>query len=90
MRCTSFVTTLLPALVPSAACCAAGEHQQDSLSELRMAGWAQAALRPALALDRLLIRAGASLPAGGSLLLVAPAPVSDGAQLSSPTLSAIE
>jgi len=39
-----------------------------------MAPWAQAALRPALALDRMAIRAGASLPVGGSLLLVARRP----------------
>jgi len=70
VRCTSFVTTLLPALALSRLL-RRWRAPQDSLSELRMAGWAQAALRPALALDRLLIRAGASLPAGGSLLLVA-------------------
>jgi SAM-dependent methyltransferase len=73
MRCTSFVTTLLPALALSRLL-RRWRTSQDSLSELRMAGWAQAVLRPALVLDRLLIGAGAPLPAGGSLLLVARRP----------------
>lgn len=70
VRCTSFVTTLLP-LLGANRWLRRHRPPSDPLSELRMAPWMQSALRPGLALDRLAIRAGASLPAGGSLLLVA-------------------
>jgi SAM-dependent methyltransferase len=73
VRCTSFVTTLLPALALNRLR-RRWRPPDDSLSELRMAPWIQNALRPALAVDRLAIRVGASLPAGGSLLLVARRP----------------
>jgi SAM-dependent methyltransferase len=73
VRCTSFVTTLLPVLV-AARLRRRRKPPADPLAELRMAAWIQSALRPAVALDRLAIRAGASLPAGGSLLLVARRP----------------
>jgi SAM-dependent methyltransferase len=73
VRCTSFVTTLLPVLV-AARLRRRRKPPADPLAELRMAAWLQSAMRPAVALDRLAIRAGASLPAGGSLLLVARRP----------------
>jgi SAM-dependent methyltransferase len=69
-RCTSFVTTLLPALA-AARWRRRRRPPADPLRELRMAPWVQSALRPAMALDRLAIHSGVSLPAGGSLLLVA-------------------
>lgn len=69
-RCTSFVTTLLPILAASRVVRRL-RPPTDPLQELRLAAWIQAALRPAMAIDRWAIRAGASLPAGGSLLLVA-------------------
>jgi SAM-dependent methyltransferase len=70
LRCTSFVTTLLP-LLTVGRLLRRRRPPSDPLSELRMAPWLQSVLRPAMALDRLAIRAGANLPAGGSLLLVA-------------------
>ncbi len=70
IRCTSFVPTLLPVLSANR-WLGRQRPPSDPLSELRMAPWMQSALRPALALDRLAIRAGLNLPAGGSLLLVA-------------------
>lgn len=72
-RCTSFVTTLLPVLAASRVV-RRFRPPADPLAELRMASWVQSLLRPAVTLDRLAIRAGASLPAGGSLLLVARRP----------------
>ena len=86
-RCTSFVTTLLPMLA-AARSIRRRNPPDDPLRELRMAPWIQAALRPALALDRMAIRAGASLPAGGSLLVVARRPAV--AQPSEPISSATE
>ena len=73
VRCTSFVTTLLPVLAASRLV-RRFRPPQDPLRELRLSPAAQALLRPPLALDRRLIRHGASLPAGGSLLLVARRP----------------
>ncbi len=73
VRCTSFVTTLLP-LLALGRVMRRRNPPDDPLQELRMASWLQAVLRPGFALDRLAIRAGARLPAGGSLLLVARRP----------------
>lgn len=70
VRCTSFVTTLLPVLAVSRLV-RRYRPPEDPLRELRLSPAAQAVLRPPLALDRWLIARGASLPAGGSLLLVA-------------------
>jgi SAM-dependent methyltransferase len=88
VRRTSFVTTLLPALAAARAL-RRRRPPDDPLRELRMVPWAQSALRPAMALDRIAIRAGMSLPAGGSLLLVARRPQGPG-QSSGRTSSAIE
>jgi SAM-dependent methyltransferase len=70
LLCSSFITTLLPLLAVSRVV-RRFRPPEDPLRELRMAAWIQSLLRPAVALDRLAIRAGVSLPAGGSLLLVA-------------------
>jgi SAM-dependent methyltransferase len=71
--CTSFITTLLPLLAVGRVL-RRRNPPKDPLIELRMASWLQAILRPAVALDRMAIRAGLSLPAGGSLLLIARRP----------------
>lgn len=83
---SSFVTTLLP-LLAIARLIRRHRPPQDPLSELRLAPWVQALLRPAVSLDRFLIRSGVSLPAGGSLLLIARRTGAQGDGL--PTSSAI-
>jgi SAM-dependent methyltransferase len=72
-RCTSFVTTLLPMLAASRVVRRI-RPPKDPLQELRLSPRIQAALRLGIALDRAAIRAGASLPVGGSLLLIASRP----------------
>ena len=73
VRCTSFVTTLMPVMVvsrltkrPSAAAGA-----QTDLYELEISGVANGLCAAAMRIDEALIGMGLSLPVGGSLLAVA-------------------
>lgn len=71
VRMTSFVTVLLPLMYLSRFARGAPGKDYDPLAELRIASWLNWVFERALGLERALIRAGASLPAGGSLLVVA-------------------
>jgi SAM-dependent methyltransferase len=68
---TSFVTLLLPLMTASRLAQRAPRADYDPLAELRLAPWLNAAFEKVMDFERLLIRAGIPLPAGGSLLLVA-------------------
>jgi SAM-dependent methyltransferase len=70
-RTSSFVSLLLPLLFGSRLRQKAGTADYDPLAELRLPRWLNAALETVLDVERWLIRGGVSLPAGGSLLLVA-------------------
>lgn len=69
LRCTSFVTLLLPVMLVSRA--GRGRTVDDPMREFRLPVSVNQALGRVMDVERLVIRAGASLPAGGSLLLVA-------------------
>jgi SAM-dependent methyltransferase len=69
-RMTSFVTLLLPLMFLSRFAQRAPKGQYDPAAELRLAPWLNRTLETVLDAERALIRAGVSLPAGGSLLLV--------------------
>jgi SAM-dependent methyltransferase len=69
LRATSFVSLLLPAL--AAARLRRRGAAEDALGELRLGAAANRLFGGVMALERGLIRLGASFPAGGSLLLVA-------------------
>jgi SAM-dependent methyltransferase len=71
VRMTSFVTVLLPIMHLSRLAQRAPGASYDPLAELRIAPWLNWPLEQALSLERMLIRAGINLPAGGSLLVVA-------------------
>jgi len=72
VRMTSFVTLLLPLMLLSRlARRAPAGADQDALAELRIARPLNVAFERTLDLERMLIRAGVPLPAGGSLLVVA-------------------
>jgi SAM-dependent methyltransferase len=71
VRMTSFVTSLLPLMAASRLAQRAARRHYDPLAELRLAPWLNRALEKALDAERLLIRCGLNLPAGGSLLAVA-------------------
>lgn len=70
-RTSSFVSLLLPLLFGSRLRQKADTADYDPLAELRLPRWLNAVLETVLDAERWLIRAGVSLPAGGSLLLVA-------------------
>jgi SAM-dependent methyltransferase len=70
LRCTSFMSLLLPAMLVSRLRMAQAE-KLDPMAEFRLSKSANAALGAIMAAERWLIRAGLSLPAGGSLLAVA-------------------
>jgi len=70
VRMTSFVTLLLPLMALSRLAQRTPKDDYDPAAELRLAPWLNRMLEAMLGLERALIRAGASLPAGGSLLLV--------------------
>jgi SAM-dependent methyltransferase len=77
VRMTSFVSLLLPLMMLSRMKPRArgeGGGNYDPLAELRIGGAANAVLERVLDAEQLLIRAGLSLPAGGSLLAVAQRP----------------
>jgi SAM-dependent methyltransferase len=69
LRVTSFVSLLLPLLLASRRR-PRGAEQFDPLADLRVGAWSNALLERILDAERVLIRAGLSLPAGGSLLAV--------------------
>ena len=74
VRMTSFVVLLLPLMMLSRMKPQPRGGEYDPLAELRIGGAANALLERVLDAERLLIRAGLSLPAGGSLLAVAQRP----------------
>lgn len=71
VKMTSFVSLLLPLMMLSRLTRRTEGAKYDPLAELRIGGFANAVLERVLAVERLLIHAGLSLPAGGSLLAVA-------------------
>jgi SAM-dependent methyltransferase len=70
LRSTSFVSLLLPAMLVSRRR-AARSAAFDPVDEFRLGRGANHVLEAVLGVERMLIRAGISLPAGGSRLLVA-------------------
>jgi SAM-dependent methyltransferase len=74
LRMTAFVSVLLPLMLLSRLRQRRPAPDYDPLAELRMPPWLDWPLERALDFERCFIRAGASLPAGGSLLLVARRP----------------
>jgi SAM-dependent methyltransferase len=71
VRMTSFVSLLLPLMMASRLAARAPAADYDPLAELKIAPWLNWTLERILDFERLLIRAGLSFPAGGSLLLIA-------------------
>ena len=71
VRMTSFVTLLLPIMAASRVGRRAPAADYDPLDELRISSGLNWMLEKTLDFERLLIKAGISMPAGGSLLLVA-------------------
>lgn len=71
VKVASFVSLLLPLMMWSRLAQRVPESGYDPLAELRLAGWLNALFEAVLGLERGLIRAGVSFPAGGSLLVVA-------------------
>ncbi len=74
VKMTSFVSLLLPLMLLSRRSQRVTGADYDPLAELRIAPVANALLECVLDAERLLIRAGLPLPAGGSLLAVARRP----------------
>lgn len=74
VKMTSFVSLLLPLMMLSRMTKTAKVADYDPLAELRIGSVTNAVLERVLDAERLLIRAGLSLPAGGSLLAVAQRP----------------
>jgi SAM-dependent methyltransferase len=74
VRMTSFVTVLLPLMLASRLAQRVPRRDYDPLAELRIAPWLNWSLEQALAIERQIVRSGISLPAGGSLLVVARRP----------------
>lgn len=74
VKMTSFVSLLLPLMLLSRRSQRVTGADYDPLAELRIAPVANALLEYVLDAERLLIRAGLPLPAGGSLLAVARRP----------------
>lgn len=70
-RMTSFVSLLLPAMMLSRLARRRRQVEADPYAEFRISPTVNRLLEWVLALERGLIRAGVSFPAGGSLLLVA-------------------
>ena len=74
VRMTSFVSLLLPLMMLSRRARRTPQADYDPLDELRISTPVNAVLERVLDAERLLIRAGLDLPAGGSLLAVARRP----------------
>ena len=70
-RVLSFVSLLLPFMMMSRMLRPAAEPEFDPLQELRIGGIANSIMNKIMDFERLTIRAGASLPFGGSLMLIA-------------------
>ena len=70
-RVTSFVSLLLPLMVVSRVTHRRMDESYDPLAELRLSRPLDLSLERVMDLERTLIRAGVSLPVGGSLLVVA-------------------
>lgn len=70
LRFTSFTALLLPALVASRLRIR-WQAELDPMAEFRLSRWTNALLETVLAVERGMVRAGISFPAGGSLLAVA-------------------
>ena len=75
VKMTSFVSLLLPLMMLSRRARRTTAVAYDPLSELRIGAIANAMLERVLDVERLLIRAGLSLPCGGSLLVAARRPL---------------
>ena len=73
-RITSFVSLLLPLMLVSRARHRTSHACTDPLAEYRIGSRLSAVLEKVMTVERVLIRAGLSFPAGGSLLLVAGRP----------------
>jgi SAM-dependent methyltransferase len=73
-RMTSFVSSLLPAMLLSRVFKARKGAEFDALDELRIGAVLNGAMGAAMDLETALIRAGVSFPAGGSLLVAAEKP----------------
>lgn len=73
-RMTSFVSLLLPAMLASRMWKDRRKAPFDALDELRVNAGLNSIMEFVMACERMLIRAGASFPAGGSLLLVGSKP----------------
>jgi len=71
LRCTSFMSLLLPAMLVSRRRMAAQPEKLDPMAEFRLSRTANAALGAVMDAERWLIQAGVSWPVGGSLLAVA-------------------
>ena len=71
LRSTSFVSLLLPVLMASRIAQRLRAGSYDEFDELTSGGLVNASLEKALSFERLMIRAGVSFFAGGSLLVVA-------------------
>ena len=74
VKMSSFVTLLLPLMIVSRLMQRSPGADYDPLADLRVVPWLNWALERALDFERVLIRAGVAMPAGGSLLLVARRP----------------
>lgn len=74
VRMTSFVSVLLPLMLASRLRQKRPAADYDPLADLKLPYWVNWPLERALDLERVLIRAGLPLPAGGSLLAVARRP----------------
>lgn len=70
VRTTSFVSLLLPLMVVQRRLLDRG-RTEGAVEAVRAPFWIDRALRPVMAFERTLIRMGADLPLGGSLLVVA-------------------
>ncbi len=72
VRCTSFVTTLLPAMMVSRFSKKRDAGKEcDAMAELSLPAWLNTLFSKLLGAELALIRMGANLPIGGSILLVA-------------------
>lgn len=74
-RATSFVSLLLPLMFMSRLSKRKPAENYDATQELRISGIANKILEAILNLERLIIRAGVSFPAGGSRLMIARKPL---------------
>ncbi len=71
LRSTSFITTLLPAMVFSREVQKRKKSPFDPAAELKIAPWLNTVFEKVLYIDRTLIKLGLNLPFGGSRLVVA-------------------